>query len=78
MSALPSYLFLMPQVSTIHMDLVRWMVQMILNLVPDFEPSRHGSAIEPSMATTWNTQELAENAQNISQHLTDFTDYASK
>ncbi|CAK8690820.1 unnamed protein product [Clavelina lepadiformis] len=69
---------LMAQVTSVHTDMVHWMVQMLLHLAPDHESNLRDFPSETSLVTSCTVEELTRKARTIAGHLSSFTSYFSE
>ena len=64
------------QVSTLHTDTVKWMVQMLLRLAPD-QKHHTAEAKEAVLMGSITVGQLQSNAKSLFERLTSFTKYVS-
>lgn len=66
----------MLQVSTLHSEMVRWMVQTLLRLAPDKEGNSREAA-EMALLGSVSVPQLHENAKQLFQSLHTFSNYVT-
>ena len=64
------------QVSTLHSEMVRWMVQTLLRLAPDKEGNSQEAA-EMALLGSVSVPQLHENAKQLFQSLHTFSNYVT-
>ena len=64
------------QVSSMHTEMVKWMVQMLLRLAPD-QPDHSQEAKDAVLLGTISVAELQANAKSLFQRLFNFSSYVT-
>ena len=67
---------LVEQVSTIHTDAVKWMVQMLLRLAPD-QKHHTAEAKQAVLMGSASVGQLQSNAKSLFEQMSSFTKYVS-
>ena len=68
---------LIAQASSLHTDMVFWMVQSLLHIAPNFEEI-DSSLPTSSLLVVCSVEDLVSKAQDITHHITTFTSYLSQ